>query len=252
MIDSSCISDGIARLGGELHRHIARVLRIREDTGLLLVDELGNEHQGIVQCIFKDQVQVRITASSTAIRLKSGDAPCFTICQALPKGEKTDLILQKGTELGASGFLLFGGRRSVPRIRDDQVATKLERWNKITAEASRQCGRHRIPGVTWHPDATGAAAGSPHELRLLLWEDERGRSLKNVLDGYPRPVPTVVAIGPEGGFDPSEVDCFRNNGFLPVTLGKNILRTETAAIAICSILQYIWGTSETGETDEMS
>jgi len=238
MIDSRNIRQGQATCDGDLYNHIARVLRMGCGSPLTLVDETGCQHQGSIERVERDKLVVRLIASLPAETV--GDTPRLTICQALPKGEKTELILQKGTELGADEFWLFAGRRSVARIREEQLGTRLERWNRITAEAARQCGRLSIPPVTWLPGAAQAADSSRHELRLLLWEGERKQGLKSTLESLPRPASAIVAIGPEGGFDPAEVESFSRLGFLPVTLGDRILRTETAALAITSILQYIW------------
>jgi 16S rRNA (uracil1498-N3)-methyltransferase len=165
----------------------------------------------------------------------------ITVCQALPKGEKIDLILQKGTELGAHDFWLFGGSRSVARVRHDQLDAKLERWSRIVSEAARQCGRRTVPRVQWYPSAAEAAAAAAHDLRLILWEGERSRRLKDALAGSSVPASVIVSIGPEGGFDQRETDLFVRHGFQSVSLGSRILRTETAAIAIVSILQYTGG-----------
>jgi 16S rRNA (uracil1498-N3)-methyltransferase len=240
MISSPSIRDGFATLEGDLFTHIVRVLRQGEGAALTLVDEQGGEHRGTIQRVERERALVRITAS-----LAHGDGeeetPRITICQALPKGEKTELILQKGTELGVHDFRLFAGQRSVPRIREEQRTGKLERWNKITAEAARQCGRRVIPEVSWFANAEQAAGGCHHDLRLLLWEGEQRQGLKSALEQLPPPASAVVVIGPEGGFDPREVHCFSEHGFIPVTLGNRILRTETASLAITAILQYIWG-----------
>ena len=241
MIESHRVRNGQAALDSDLFNHIVRVLRMDADDALILVDEKGVEHQGVIDQVQKERVIIRVLSSLTPTDAP-GDGPQLTICQALPKGEKTELILQKCTELGAHDVVLFGGRRSVPRIREEQLAAKLQRWSKITAEASRQCGRRDIPSVSWFPDAASAANSSTHDLRLLLWEEEQSRNLKSALADLPRPVSAMVAIGPEGGFDPLEIRCFMDQGFLPVTLGKRILRTETAALAITAILQYIWET----------
>jgi 16S rRNA (uracil1498-N3)-methyltransferase len=239
MINSRSIRDGYASFDGDLFNHIVRVLRLSTGDALTLVDEKGSEHQGVIDQVDREWVVVKISVS-VAPGDTGPEAPRITICQAIPKGEKIDLILQKGTELGAHDFWLFGGRRSVVRIREDQRLNKLERWNRITTEAARQCGRATIPKVSWFPSAVEAADTSRHELRLLLWEGERERSLKEALAGVERPASVVVATGPEGGFDPLEVRHFSRQGFQPVSLGKRILRTETAAIAITAILQYIW------------
>lgn len=239
MINARSIRNGFASFDGELFNHMVRVLRLGTGSQVSLVDERGNEHLGIIDQVDRDWVVIKITETiSTSDALS--DTPRITICQALPKGEKTDLILQKCTELGASDFWFFGGRRSVAKIREDQLSGKLERWNRITTEASRQCGRKDVPKVSWFPTAVEAADATNHELRLLLWEGERKQHLKKIVSTLQHPSSTIVAIGPEGGFDPLEVRHFSKHGFLPVTLGERILRTETAALAITSILQYIW------------
>jgi 16S rRNA (uracil1498-N3)-methyltransferase len=242
MINARNIRNGFASFDGDLFNHIVRVLRLGTGTSVTLVDERGNEHLGVIDQVDRDWVVIKITATLAAPDSPSS-RPRLTICQALPKGEKTDFILQKGTELGANEFWLFGGRRSVAKIREEQLSGKMERWNRITSEAARQCGRRDIPAVSWFPTAVEAADATCHDLRLLLWEGERKQHLKNVMSTISSPSSVIISIGPEGGFDPLEVRHFSRHGFLPVSLGERILRTETAALAITSILQYIWDTN---------
>lgn len=240
MINSRAIRDGYASFDGDIYNHMVRVLRLETGDAVQLADEKGMVHFGTINQVAKEWVAVKITSSGPTA-MSDSTASRITICQGLPKGDKTDLILQKGTELGAHDFLLFGGRRSVAKVRDDQQNIKLERWKRITAEAARQCGRPDIPAVTWRPSAVEAANDSGQELRLILWEGEREHSLKDALSAAGKPASMIVAIGPEGGFDPLEVRHFSQHGFLPVSLGSRILRTETASIAILAIIQYIWG-----------
>lgn len=240
MINSRSIRNGYASFDGELHNHIVRVLRLGTGDVLTLVDERGDEHRGTIDQVTRDWVAVKVTGRIEVTAIEGGGPP-VTLCQALPKGEKIDLILQKGTELGVHEFWLFGGRRSVARVGDDQRAAKLERWNRIVSEAARQCGRRSIPRVSWHHSALEVAGKTNQDARLLLWEGEKERSLKTVLGQSPPPSSAIIAIGPEGGFDPLEVHHFSTHDYRPVTLGSRILRTETAAIAIMAILQYIWG-----------
>lgn len=240
MITSRTIRDGYASFDGDLYNHMVRVLRLGTGDAVELADEKGFIHFGIINQVAKEWVAVKISSSCPAIQNDSA-TPRITICQALPKGDKIDLILQKGTELGAHDFWIFGGRRSVAKVRDDQQNSKLERWNRITAEAARQCGRSDIPEVTWRPSAVEAANDSKQELRLILWEGEREHSLKDSLANCGKPSSVIVSIGPEGGFDPLEVRHFSQHGYKPVTLGSRILRTETASVAILAVMQYIWG-----------
>lgn len=239
MVASASVCNGYASLGGELFNHIVRVLRLGVGSPVTLVDELGTEHHGVIDSVGRETLGVR-TTMAVAAPDDSGAAPRLTICQGLPKGEKTEFILQKGTELGVHDFWLFEAARSVARVREEQRAAKLERWQRITTEAARQCGRRTIPRVSWFSSAAEAASASAHELRLLLWEGERTRSLKNALAATGVPASAIAVIGPEGGIDPREVECFGAHGFQPVTLGARILRTETAALAIAAILQYMW------------
>ncbi|HIJ88040.1 MAG TPA: 16S rRNA (uracil(1498)-N(3))-methyltransferase [Desulfuromonadales bacterium] len=238
MIHSRSICAGSASFDGGIYNHMIRVLRLGIGDVVQLADEKGVVYSGTIKEVAHDRVEVMITAIVAAA---GTDAPQITICQALPKGDKIDLILQKGTELGAHDFRLFGGRRSVARIRDDQQAGKLERWHRIAAEAARQCGRSDVPEVTWSPGAVEVARDTGHELRLLLWEGEKDRSLRETLSACGKPSSVIVAIGPEGGFDPLEVEHFSQHGFQAVSLGARILRTETASIAILAVMQYTWG-----------
>lgn len=240
MIHSRMIRDGYASFDGDIYNHMVRVLRLATGDEIELADEKGVVHHGVINQVAKEWVAVRI--SSVMASSDSGAAvQGITICQALPKGDKIDLILQKGTELGAHDFWLFGGRRSVVRLPESRLNSRRDRWNKITSEAARQCGRSDVPAVSWRIGAAESAGASDHELRLLLWENERECSLKDALRSERRPASTIVAIGPEGGFDPEEVRQFLQHGFQPVSLGARTLRTETASIAILSILGYTWG-----------
>jgi 16S rRNA (uracil1498-N3)-methyltransferase len=240
MINSRSISDGCAVLKNELFRHVVRVLRHAEGDALTLVDEQGCEHAGVLEHVGREQATVRI-GQTTCMPVQEESRMRITVCQALPKGDKIDLILQKGTELGVQDFWLFGGQRSVARVSTDQLDGKLERWNRIAAEAARQCGRRSVPAVRWYPTASAAAAAADQELRLILWEGERTNRLRDSIPETSLPGSVIVAIGPEGGFDPLETGHFIGSGFQCITLGSRILRTETAAIAIAAILQYISG-----------
>lgn len=240
MIHSRSVRNGSASFDGEIYKHMVRVLRLGTGDAVQLADENGIEYFGEISEVTKNVVTVKITSSRLAVKNVS-NGPQITICQALPKGDKIDLILQKGTELGVHNFWLFGGSRSVAKLRDEQQVNKLERWNRITTEAARQCGRPDIPEVSWKKDAVEASHDAGHALRLILWEGERKHSLKDVLSVGDKLSSVIVAIGPEGGFDPKELHYFTQQGFSPVSLGPRILRTETASIAILSIIQYISG-----------
>ena len=240
IISSLTIRDGYASYDGELHHHIARVLRLRPGDEVLLIDELGRRHEGQIDQITQEWTAVRITATLEAACFP--DSPLITVIQALPRGEKIEMVLQKGTELGVAGFAVFRADRSVPKLAGEKLQGRIERWSRIVQEAARQSERFDQPTITWHPTSAAAAASASNaELKLLLWERGTPAPLRDLLEGQSRPATIAIAIGPEGGFEPGEAEAFSFWGFTPVTLGERILRTETAALAMTAILQYKWG-----------
>lgn len=240
IVSSRSIRDGYASYDGQLHHHMARVLRLRSGDEVLLVDEQGRRHLGVIDQVTQEWTAVRLTETIEAARFP--EAPTITVIQGLPKGEKIELVLQKGTELGVSEFSIFRADRSVPKLAGEKLQGRIERWQRIVAEAARQSERFDQPTIAWHPSAAAAAAGAANaDLKLLLWERGVPIPLRELLEGTPRPTKIALAIGPEGGFEPGEAEAFSFWGFTPITLGERILRTETAALAITSIVQYKWG-----------
>ena len=240
VINSRSIRDGYGSYDGELHHHIARVLRLRPGDEVVLVDEAGRRHQGFIDQVTQEWTAVRITSTLEAATFP--DALQITVIQGLPRGEKIELVLQKGTELGVSAFSIFRADRSVPKLSGEKLAGRLERWKKIVQEAARQSERYDQPDIAWHPTSAAAAASASNaDMKLLLWERGTPSPLREILEGQIRPSRVAIAIGPEGGFEPGEAEAFSLWGFTPVTLGERILRTEAAALAMTAILQYKWG-----------
>lgn len=239
MIRSRMIREGYASFDGELFNHMVRVLRLGTGEEIVLIDEHGVEYSALIDQITREWLVAKIVITQN----ESGDknkAPRITVCQALPKGDKIDFILQKGTELGVHDFRIFGGQRSVAKIREEKQDAKLGRWNRIATEAARQCCRRTVPAVRWYRDIQEMADAVDHNLKIMLWESENKNGLKQLVNSHGTPADVCIVIGPEGGFEKKEADLLLDNGFNPVTLGNRILRTETAALATVSILQYIW------------
>lgn len=163
------------------------------------------------------------------------------IYQALPEKERLELVLQKLTELGAVRLVPMTTRRSSTLAERDSKQKKSHRWPEVVLRAARQCRRAMLPELmavaSWE-EALDLASGA--ELRLLLYEGEGTWGLDEALSGQ-RPGRVALLVGPEGGFAPEEVERARQQGVLPVSLGPRILRTETAAIAAATVLQYALG-----------
>jgi len=226
-------------LTGELCRHIATVLRLKEGDTIRLADGTGREAVASITAVEKEGVQVAIRQMAAAAA--TGNTPRITVYQGLPKGEKLELILQKCTELGASEIVPFMAARSITRLEGEKLEKRVARWQKIAQEAARQSERGTVPLVDFAPGMAQLLQRGEHDLRLLLWEEEEDQSLREVLAATQRPASIAVIIGPEGGLTTEEVAMALAAGYQPVTLGRRILRTETTGLAVVSILQYLWG-----------
>lgn len=225
---------GQATVSGEEAHHLIHVLRSQIGDSIELIDGSGNAWRGQVAEIDSASVTIR-----DLVELPRSDASAtrLILVQSLCKSDKLEWILQKTTELGISEICLLAADRSVLKIPKEKVQAKLERWNKIILSAAKQCRRSTLPRLH-PPDKCAAICQSmTADLRLLLSEDEKQSSLKTLLrQSSPRSV--AFWVGPEGGWTTAESEVFSRSGVQPVTLGSNILRTETAAIVTTAILRY--------------
>ena len=227
-------------LGGENLRYIKSVLRMKKGDHLILFDGAGWEYETVIENFSAAGISVEVLKKN---RIQD-DAPRITLFQALPKANKMDSIVQKATELGACRIIPFRSARSIPRLTADKARARVSRWRSIATEAARQCGRADIPelnDVLSFEEALASAEGGV--LKIIFWEEEAERGIKNLLrekrcEGA-RDISVVV--GPEGGFSKAEVESAVRSGFISVSLGKNILKVETAAVTILSIIQYELG-----------
>lgn len=224
---------------GELFHHMAKVVRLRQGAHISLADSAGLQATGVISEMLKDSLSITLEDQPAASA--SDPAPRITLYQGLPKGDKMDLILQKATELGAAEIVPFMAERSVVRLTGDRATERLDRWKRIVREAARQCGRATVPKVVLADDLTVVISRSLEPVKLLLWEMEQTGRLKDILNKIPLPESIGIIIGPEGGLTSEEANRAASGGFIPVTLGKRIVRTETAGPAILAILQFYWG-----------
>ncbi len=210
--------------------HISKVLRMSAGDNIIACDGEGNDYDAVISSVSKTEVVAEI------IRKYVCDAEPrvkVTLYQALPKQGKMEYIIQKNTELGVDKIVPVYTKRCVVKPTD-----KTERWSKIAEAAAKQCGRGIIPEVM--PTVTFEEALEQmkrHELAIMPYECEEENKLKNILKAE-KYNDISIFIGPEGGFDLSEVKAAVNAGVKTVTLGKRILRTETAASAVLPIIMY--------------
>lgn len=236
--------------GSDAH-HIRDVLRMRAGDRLELLDGTGTVYEAEIKEINPHTKSSAASRGEFGVGIKKEKIICkiltsrksevessvqITLAQALPKASKMDLIIEKCTELGVN--------RIIPMLTERTVSKtpKLDRWMKIAKSAAEQSGRAVIPVITPLMKFEDVLMmRDQFDIALIPWELEKERSLKTVLipsPPIPRPSSVICLIGPEGGFSEKEVELAREAGFVPVSLGKRILRTENAGMAILSMIVY--------------
>jgi len=224
--------------GPEL-RHLRKVLRLRPGDRVTLFDDEGWEHEGIVQSCSAEIGEIEILRSHQPARESPLDV---TLAQALGKGEKMDLVVEKATELGVRTIVPFLSSYAVPRLDSQKIEKRRARWQKIALSAAKQSGRTRIPEILNVGDFEAMVRRPwPCDLKLFLWEKESLLGLGQVREEKVRLDSLLLMVGPEGGFSSEEAAEAMRHGFRSVRLGRRILRTETAALASLSIVQFLWG-----------
>ena len=166
----------------------------------------------------------------------------ITLLQALPEKERFELIIQKATELGITRIVPFKSSRSISLKEREGKQRKSHRWPDIILRASMQCRRASVPELIRFSSFKKALTYSEgNDLKIILWEKETGKSLKNIFKNAKRCKKISILVGPEGGFTEREVSLALRAGFKPVRLGQRILRTETAAIVSVALIQNLFG-----------
>jgi 16S rRNA (uracil1498-N3)-methyltransferase len=239
-VEPTKLAEEVVVLADEDHRYLTRVLRLDVGAEVTLFDGKSVEATARIMRIGPRALELKIEERRPVAGI---DRPHVTVIQGLAKGDKLDFIVQKATELGAARIIPVTTARAVARLDAGAIRTmsRRARWQKIAREASRQSGRLDVPEVEGVAALSTALAASPKDaLKLMLWEGARQTSLRSQLPAKP-PQQIVIAIGPEGGFTVEEVEAARHAGFIAVGLGPRILRTETAALVVLSILGYALG-----------
>ena len=228
-------------LTGENADHL-RVLRVRPGEQLMISDGRGMEALCVVDLAGKDGCRLRVLERIAA----TGEATVSaSVYAAFPKGDKAEVIVQKSVELGAGSIVFFLSSRCIARPDEKAAKSKMERLNKISQAAAEQSGRGRVPPVRWIPgfgDMLAEAASA--DLSAFLWEDADGYSLKKHLQSAASFRTAALITGPEGGFSQEEAQMAREAGIPAVTLGKRILRCETAPLCALTALMYESGNLE--------
>lgn len=236
-VPSSQITEDEIVIVGDDVNHIKNVLRMKNGEKLTISD--GQEWE--YYCIIKEIEIDRIVTTIEKKQYANQELPVkITLFQGIPKGDKLELIIQKAVELGVNEIVPVAMKRSVAKIEDKKAMKKVERFQAIAESAAKQAKRSVIPTVSMPMNWKEAVAyGKTMERCILPYEDERGiKQAKELVKSLHGAKSIAVYIGPEGGFDESEICDSKEAGFEIMSLGNRILRTETAAIATLSILMF--------------
>lgn len=229
--------DGVtAVIRGDDHKHIFKVLRLKPEEKVLVNDLKGKDYLGEVEEVFKDHTVVRITGEATG----SNESPIETVLyQGIPKAGKMDLIVQKTTELGITRIVPVITERVV---RNDSEYKKMDRLRRIALEASKQSKRSMIPEIREPKELSSLEAElKGFDLIVVPYEQAEGYGLNRLKDEVKGIRSCAIIIGPEGGFTEEEIATLERIGARVVTLGRRILRTETAGLAALTMIQMIYG-----------
>ncbi|EJP21974.1 RNA methyltransferase, RsmE family [Lachnoanaerobaculum sp. ICM7] len=221
-----------AYIEGSDVNHIANVLRMKPGEELLISVRGDWDYLCKIVDIETDRVNLKVLESMEQRELPVN----ITLLQGIPKSDKLEMIIQKAVELGVSEIIPVKTKRVVVKIDEKKVDTKVNRWNAIAESAAKQSKRSIIPKV-YEPMSIDNALEIVKDfgVKLIPYENADGiDKTRRILDNMDKTKNIAVFIGPEGGFEESEVERIKNSGFEVITLGKRILRTETAGLALLS------------------
>ncbi|GGJ09324.1 ribosomal RNA small subunit methyltransferase E [Alicyclobacillus cellulosilyticus] len=231
----------VVRLTGETGHHYARVLRVRSGE-TVPVAAAGGAWLCRVCAVDPRSGEVELVAES--LLPESGPVHKVFLIQALPKGDKMDVIIQKATEIGVAGVLAFAAAHSVTKLSRDRAGAKVARWQRIAAEAASQSQRDEVPSVGFAHDAAEVSAWLAARGVARVWlldEAEAANHLGRALR-QSGPCVAALAVGPEGGWSAADRALFVERfSAQPVSLGRRILRTETAGPVAVALALYEWG-----------
>lgn len=220
---------------GEDVKHISKVLRCRVGENLEICDNDNNEYICEITNIDKSQVELNILEK---VDIKRESNLKIKVYQGLPKGPKMEMILQKLTEVGVDEIILVETKRTVVKVDNKKEDKKLERWERIIYEAAKQSKRGKIPrlrGVLSFKEAL--ADMKENDFNIAPYENEKTKSIKQAIKSLD--INNIgIFVGPEGGFEDTEIQAIEEIGGQSVSLGPRILRTETASLVASSIVLY--------------
>lgn len=228
------ILGGMAIMKGRDAEHV-RVLRLRPGEDMIICDGQGTDYKCRLVSADKEQVEAEVIE---VVPCPAEPSVKVTVLCGLPKGDKTDYIIQKCVEAGAYEIMFFDSERCI--AKPDKPEKKLERWQRIAEEAAKQSGRGIIPQVRYEADYVAVLNGALHtDLPLFMYETGERETIRDAIEHTAQPIASAAIItGPEGGFAEFEADMARKLGMHICSMGERILRCETAPVVALTALMY--------------
>mgnify|MGYP000050009849 CR=1 FL=1 len=224
------------QLDRDASNHLSRVLRLKVGNPVVLFNGDGSDYHGVIEIIERNQVSVHIQNSES----QNMESPLHIhLYQGVSRGDKMDLTLQKGVELGIKEFTPLLTERCGVKLDLKRWEKKVQHWEKVIQSACEQCGRSTLPRLNPVIEISTALEQTNSSHHFFLHPDA-----KESFSAYSEAEPTAsiaLWVGPEGGFSDKEVEQALNNNITPVQLGPRVLRTETAALAAVSVMNTLWG-----------
>lgn len=230
------INDSFFVIEGKDADHIGKSLRMKKGEEITLVTPLKKQHNCIIDEVEQGRISVKIRETSDCANEPDVE---ITLYQALPKGDKMDYIVQKSVELGVSRIVPVVSARCISRPDNKSLSKKVARWQKIAKEAAQQSRRGIIPEVSSSLSFKEAVVHSKNNQQNIIFYECGGEKVKDIVKENPKSI--GIFIGSEGGFEEKEVEMVIENQGKAGTLGKRILRAETAPLAALSVIMFATG-----------
>jgi 16S rRNA (uracil1498-N3)-methyltransferase len=237
LIKPSQVKAGLVTLTAGAFHHAAHVLRLGIGDHIIVAHP-GREYEAIIEHIDAHSLAARLISERPLL-----PAPpiALTVIQSVIKAGGMDLVIEKCSELGAERLIPVATRHSVVSLSSSRITSRHARWERIAEAAAKQCGRHQPMTILPAISLADAVSESAPDLLLVPHEVEREHSIAHALRHHRDACSVAVAIGPEGGFAPEEVELLESAEGILVSLGPRTLRSETAAIAAAAIVLYELG-----------
>jgi 16S rRNA (uracil1498-N3)-methyltransferase len=232
--------DGFVVIKGPEARHISRVLRMNKGDHFILMDGKGSRFEAVIESSGPKEIRVRLAG---VLPIPVSSPVDIILCQALLKSRAMDYLIEKSSELGVIEIIPFFSERTV--IRDVRYSSegRARRWREIAQGAAKQSDRIKPAEICLPASFREICERYQNDdaMKVILWEREESTDLKRLLRAHPSSARFIGMVGPEGGFASTEIDMAGKAGFIPVSIGRRILRAETAAVTLVAIVQYEWG-----------